>query len=242
MVKKTRWGKPVKEHVEVKDTNILVNSVDDVHAAKKPCTDTTAEMTHFSTVTNWKPAANAKVLGFYGHKEGKQYAEFSNFFPHAFAFTLPSYCQKPGFPADVEVQFSEAAIMLSKAALMGDLDTFHQIMKASTPGKAKQLGRQVKPWDEALWITHIEETAFHVVSQKFESSPRLRGVLLGTGNKHLAEMTANDQMWGTGVHLGTPEASDPSKWEGRNVLGNALMQARTFIREKILMSANNEGV
>eukprot|EP00397_Hematodinium_sp_SG-2012_P055107 GEMP01066991.1.p1 GENE.GEMP01066991.1~~GEMP01066991.1.p1 ORF type:complete len:218 (+),score=39.06 GEMP01066991.1:54-656(+) len=200
MVKKTRWGKPVKEHVEVKDTNILVNSVDDVHAAKKPCTDTTAEMTHFSTVTNWKPAANA------------------------------------------EVQFSEAAIMLSKAALMGDLDTFHQIMKASTPGKAKQLGRQVKPWDEALWITHIEETAFHVVSQKFESSPRLRGVLLGTGNKHLAEMTANDQMWGTGVHLGTPEASDPSKWEGRNVLGNALMQARTFIREKILMSANNEGV
>ena len=47
--------------------------------------------------------------------------------------------------------FSEKAIMLCKAAVMGDAEKFHEIAKAEKPYVAKQLGRQVRAFDEATW-------------------------------------------------------------------------------------------
>jgi hypothetical protein len=56
-------------------------------------------------------------------------------------------------------------------------------------------------------------------------------ILLGTGNRVLAEMTSKDSNWGTGVDVGREGAADPSKWRGTNILGWALMVARAQIRK-----------
>ena len=50
-----------------------------------------------------------------------------------------------------EITFSEKAIMLCKAGLMDDEETFEKIIAAKTPKKAKSLGRCVSPWDNDLW-------------------------------------------------------------------------------------------
>lgn len=79
-------------------------------------------------------------------------------------------------------------------------------------------------------MRHIDETAFEVVSQKFNSCKMLRELLLSTGNSILAEAAPNDSIWGIGLRIDDDRTNDPSKWCGRNVLGYALMKARRHMR------------
>ena len=65
------------------------------------------------------------TVNFYGHAPEKEFCEFSNFFIHEeFGFELPNFLKKEGFDPITPVHFSEKAIMLCKAALFNDLDTF----------------------------------------------------------------------------------------------------------------------
>ncbi|CAJ1431480.1 unnamed protein product [Effrenium voratum] len=173
-----------------------------------------------------------EVLPFYGHAKKADYAEFSNFWEHKvkIPFTLPEYARKPGFPETIYISFSEAAIMAVKAAMFGDKANFELIVKANTPGQAKALGRKVRNFDGAVWNRHLEETAFQVVYQKFNSSSALRQLLLKTGNKLIVEASPNDAIWGVGLSKSDPRIWDPAQWQGKNVLGTALMQAREQLR------------
>jgi len=172
------------------------------------------------------------VIGFYGHRPGTQFCEFSNFFLHnrPFEFVLPIYARRAGFPTSVWCHFSEKAIMATKAALMGDLEVFGYIDKADDPRSCKALGRGVRNFDEALWQRHLDQTAFEVVRQKFESDRRLRDLLLSTGNKTLAEAAPNDCIWGIGLPRSDPQVQNPALWRGRNILGTALMRTRDHLR------------
>jgi hypothetical protein len=69
-----------------------------------------------------------------------------------------------------------------------------------------------------------------VVRQKFASDRDLRAVLLSTGDKILAEAAPNDCIWGIGLSVKDGRVQDPSQWQGQNVLGTALMQAREHFR------------
>ena len=126
--------------------------------------------------------------------------------------------------------FSEKAIMLCKAAVMGDAEKYHEIAKALKPNVAKQLGRQVRGFDEATWKMVECSVAFEVVYQKFSKSPALKEILLKQDGQ-FAEMTSNDHNWGTGLDKADPDASDPSKWPGTNMLGWALTEAATILRQ-----------
>jgi len=174
---------------------------------------------------------SGKVIGFYSDKAGK-YCEFSNFYSRAppFQFARPECARAPGFPEVVTCEFSEKAIMLTKAALMGDLDIFRAIAAASQPVKAKALGRRVHPWDQGRWDKHLEEVAFEVVRQKFAANRELREVLLSTGTATIAEATRNDRIWGIGLNVGEAGVNDPRQWRGRNVLGFALMRVRELLQ------------
>jgi len=136
-----------------------------------------------------------------------------------------------GIPERVACKFSEKAIMLAKAALMGDAETFQLIAKAEHASECKKLGRAVHPFDQELWNEHIEEVAFEVVRQKFEADASIRKVLLSTGEIVLAEAAPNDRIWGVGLKLGDPRLQDEQTWQGQNVLGKALMKARAHIRD-----------
>ena len=54
--------------------------------------------------------------------------------------------------------------------------------------------------------------------------------MLRTGERLLAEATANDAIWGIGLNVGDSRVQTPSRWPGTNILGWALMEARTALR------------
>lgn len=172
------------------------------------------------------------VIAFYSDKEGHPYREFSNFFRHQrpFEFSLPAFARKPGFPESVWCSFSEKAIMVIKAALMEDREVFDLIDKAQAPDECKKLGRGIRNFRDDLWQNHLEETAFEVVRQKFAADKTLRDVLLSTGDAILVEAAPNDRIWGVGLNRKDSRVKDPSQWQGRNILGYALMQARDHLR------------
>jgi len=184
-------------------------------------------------------SAQEKVLPFYSDKAGKKFREFSNFFSDAppFQFTLPAFAQSEGFPQNVQCEFSEKAIMVTKAALMKDKEIFDEIVVAPDPKSCKQLGRGVRNFDQALWDDHLEDIAFEVVKQKFQANKDLRSVLLSTGDKILVEAAPNDCIWGVGMAVNEDGIMDPAKWRGRNILGYALMKARSYLRGDLAASS-----
>ena len=171
------------------------------------------------------------VVEFYSPSDGL-YRCFSNFFVHVpFQFVLPDCCGSAavaarGLPVVSPVAFAEQAVMLCKAAAMADYSTYAKLLLVSTPEAAKALGRSVSEWHQDLWDHVVCAVALSVVSQKFRSLPALGAVLAATGGRIIAEMAANDLLWGTGHAAGHAERRGPESWDGLNLLGWALMTVR----------------
>lgn len=67
---------------------------------------------------------------------------------------------------------------------------------------------------------------------KFRQNPDIREKLDATGDKIIVEASPRDKIWGIG--LGEKEALERGEegWKGLNLLGKALMKARTTLREE----------
>jgi ribA/ribD-fused uncharacterized protein len=142
-------------------------------------------------------AANAgtRTLAFYGEKVGNPEAWLSNFYVHEpFVFALP-FDAGPEFRREVSVDFAEKAIMLTKAAVMGDAPSFNAIAMATTPAAAKQSGRAITPWFDPRWQNVICGVALEVTRQKFRKVAGLGPRLLATGvDVLLVEATPHDKV------------------------------------------------
>lgn len=68
---------------------------------------------------------------------------------------------------------------------------------------------------------------------KFGQAPGLRGFLLSTGDKVLVEASPLDNIWGIGLAATDPQANDPNTWNGPNLLGFALIEARRRLQSSI---------
>jgi hypothetical protein len=121
---------------------------------------------------------------------------------------------------------AEHFMMAGKARLFGDEAVRAQILRAATPAEAKHLGRQIAGYDEALW----REQRFGIVVEgnraKFEQHAPLGAFLLSTGASVLVEASPNDAIWGIGLAADHPDARNPARWPGLNLLGFALMAVR----------------
>ena len=183
------------------------------------------------------------VVEFYSHKHGP-YRSFSNFLEHeSFKFCIPEVCNSTdltssGRDALVDIRFAEKAIMLCKASLMRDYVTYDRILCSQTSQEAKALGRTVSPWDQDLWQRTVCRVAVEVVYAKFSLVTGLDQVLLSTGSRVIGEMTSRDANWGTGIDIAQPGSSEPSSWEGTNMLGWALMVARSYLRKNLAWSTD----
>ena len=175
------------------------------------------------------------TVEFYGHSTGPHRC-FSNFFEHApFDFTVPESCGRAeliaaGRPATVACAFSEKAIMLCKAAAMGDYASYDEIVRSPSPAHTKKCGRKVGHWDQRKWNSIVVEVGVQSVLQKFSALPNLKAILLGTGDRLIAEMVRTDANWGTGLDVGHPDGSRPARWKGTNILGYALLATRAELR------------
>ena len=147
----------------------------------------------------------------------------------------PSCCSQwfdAGFTLDgVRYPTAEHFMMAEKARLFGDQETLARILQARTPQDAKGLGRKVRHFDSAAW----EARAFDCVVQgnlaKFSQNPRLGAWLRSSVPSVLVEASPEDAIWGIGLHRDDPRAQDPRQWEGKNLLGFALMVVRDELME-----------
>ena len=127
---------------------------------------------------------------------------------------------------------AEHYMMHHKALLFGDDETAQRVLKANTPGEAKALGRSVRGFDEAVWVRQRLEIVVAGNVAKFSQSNRLRSFLLSTHDRVLVEASPVDRIWGIGLEANHPDAGNPAKWPGENLLGFALME----VRKKLLRS------
>jgi ribA/ribD-fused uncharacterized protein len=126
---------------------------------------------------------------------------------------------------------AEHFMMAEKARLFGDQVTRAEILKADGPKAAKQLGRRVKNFDEARWRERRFQSVVEGNLAKFGQNRELGSFLIGTGDKVLVEASPLDRIWGIGLGANDERATDPTQWRGLNLLGFALMEVRTRLRE-----------
>jgi ribA/ribD-fused uncharacterized protein len=122
---------------------------------------------------------------------------------------------------------AEHYMMFRKATLFGDQGSADKILAAPNPGAAKALGRGVRGFVQAVW----DEQNLPIVAAgneaKFGQNPELKTFLLATGTRVLVEASPTDRVWGIGLAEDDDRAKNPLEWKGRNLLGFALMIARS---------------
>ena len=135
----------------------------------------------------------------------------------------------------------EQFMMAEKAKLFGDVEIYSKIMKSDSPKKQKELGRQVKNFDEKKWKEVAREIVFKANYAKFSQHPHLRDKLIETRNKIMAEVNPYDCVWGIGLGADDDRALDVDEWRGTNWLGEVLMEVRDELKlEKLEMERKNE--
>lgn len=124
---------------------------------------------------------------------------------------------------------AEHYMMAQKALLFNDQEIYEKIVASRKPGEAKDLGRQVRGFDNAVW----EEKRYGIVVQgnfyKFSQNPELADFLRKTGNRMLVEASPIDPIWGIGMAEDDKDIYNMEAWKGLNLLGIALMEVRDMI-------------
>lgn len=143
---------------------------------------------------------------------------FSNWYPQPFVHLGMQY------------NCSEQYMMYKKARLFNDIDVGEMIMEQSDPRKQKFLGRQVRGYDDAVWMANCQEIMVPGLVSKFTQDSYSLQCLLDTGDTTIVEASPYDNIWGIGLAKNDPRAIDPTRWKGRNLLGIVLMKARDEIR------------
>lgn len=172
-----------------------------------------------SLVTAIQNGLRPKYLFFWGHTPKK-------------SGQVEKECLSQWYPAEfvvdgVRYSTAEHYMMAEKARLFGDEAVREKIIAAAHPSQAKNLGREVQGFTQSTW----EQYRFDIVIQgniaKFSQNPALKAFLLNTGNRILVEASPMDRIWGIGWSENDPQAQDPEQWRGLNLLGFALMAARS---------------
>ena len=164
----------------------------------------------------------AKYVFFWRHEPG---ARASNL-----AHTLSNWYGSPFELEGARYPTVEHWMMAEKARLFGDEEARELVLAAPHPGAAKALGRQVRGFEEELWIRERYPLVRRGVQAKFEQNAELGTFLQGTQQRVLAEASPTDRIWGIGLAADDPNAQNPLHWSGLNLLGFALMDVRETLR------------
>ena len=158
-------------------------------------------------------------------------AEYLFFWGHRVSNQVTKQCLSQWYPAPFVVDGSryptaEHFMMAGKARLFGDEEALEKILDASQPKRAKALGRSVRGFEEHSWTSARFELVVAGSVAKFSQNPALGAFLKNTGDRLLVEASPADKIWGIGLAEEHPDAREPERWRGLNLLGFALMEAR----------------
>jgi ribA/ribD-fused uncharacterized protein len=131
---------------------------------------------------------------------------------------------------------SAAHLLVSlEARFYGDVECEARARFATSPkvvqAVAKAIRRDVVL--ERAWQQQRAREIGYAVRLKFEQHPELAQRLLGTGNALLCYANPAERILGIGVADNHPNACQPHRWVGQNLLGLAL----TCVRAQLMGSA-----
>ena len=139
---------------------------------------------------------------------------FSNWYPSVFIWN------------GIRFTRGEQYMMYRKAMLFDDWDVADQILATDDPAKQKDLGRQVKNYDDELWSSVRFEIMVEGLFEKFNQNPQLKQALLETRGTEMVEASPYDRIWGIGLAASDPRAQEKNTWLGQNLLGEVLDDVR----------------
>jgi ribA/ribD-fused uncharacterized protein len=168
----------------------------------------------------------AKYLFFWGHQPTRDGSISKTCFSQWF---------EAGFMIE-EIYYptAEHYMMAEKAKLFGDEEVRSAILKSTHPKQAKDNGRKVRNFEASLWEAQRVSIVVAGNLAKFQQNPELQKFLVGTGDRILVEASPVDKIWGIGLAADHPDAANPERWPGLNLLGIALMQVRSQIGPIVL--------
>ena len=120
-------------------------------------------------------------------------------------------------------------IFYSKAMLFQDLISADRILKEEIPRKQKSLSLKIKNVDPLLWESKLFGILYVGCREKFTQHLHLLGHLLDTEDYLIVNASLEDDL-GIGMQASDENVIDMSQWKGLNMLGNALMKVRKFLR------------
>lgn len=121
---------------------------------------------------------------------------------------------------------AEHYMMAGKARLFKDEEILQKILNATHPNDAKKLGRKVKNFTPELWNEHKFAIVLEANYAKFSQNETLKEYLVNTKDRIIVEASPVDPIWGVGLAADNPNATNPTKWKGHNLLGYVLMEVR----------------
>ena len=121
-------------------------------------------------------------------------------------------------------------MMAEKARLFGDMQLWQAIILSESPKETQILGRQVSGFSQKIWEEKRGSIVVEGNRHKFLQNSDLGQFLLSTGDAVLVEASPHDKIWGIGMKYSDKDIEDPTKWNGLNLLGFALMEVRDLMR------------
>jgi|APSaa5957512622_1039677.scaffolds.fasta_scaffold44851_3 ribA/ribD-fused uncharacterized protein len=156
---------------------------------------------HMEYILFWKPT--------------QPFGEFSQWYPSVFKDNN-----------EVIYENAEQYMMSQKALLFNDKNMYKQIMKTNNCNLIKKYGRRVKNFDNDIWLKNCYQIISIGNYFKFSQNNELKKKLLLTGDKILAEASPFDKLYGIGMLATDARKVSIDEWEGKNLLGKALMDVR----------------
>jgi ribA/ribD-fused uncharacterized protein len=143
-----------------------------------------------------------KVINF--NRVSDQYGEFSNFAP---------------FKINIMGKVWPTSEHYFQAQKCDDPFYQKEILQATTPKMAAELGRRLDLKIRDNWEQIKDDVMYEALSAKFTQHQNLKELLLSTDNAIIVEHTSRDDYWGDG--------GDGS---GKNMLGKTLMKVREELK------------
>lgn len=86
--------------------------------------------------------------------------------------------------------------------------------------------------NEVQWNIHLKSLLKDINLLKFTNYPELALRLLQTKDAKLGAYIPDDNLLGIGISIDNVQSQNPANWSGQNLLGQTLMEIRTYLREK----------
>lgn len=127
---------------------------------------------------------------------------------------------------------AEQYMMAGKAHLFNDEETLNSIISSKDPAEQKNLGRQVKNYNEKIWNDNSIRIVTNGNIYKFSQNADLKKYILSTVTKILVEGNKRDRIWGVGLYWNDIKIEDKKNWLGLNQLGICLEITRDLLRQQ----------